>query len=259
LQEGNLVRRIAVRLGLKKIAPVIFNSGLNEVLETMLDMLEPNPQAQLLDLGCGEGSNTLKYASKVGTKNIYGIEIINEYVKVAESNGIGVYAMDLNQKWSGIKSGDFDVVVSNQVIEHLWNTRLFVSEIFRVLKSHSYAVVATENLASWPNIFALLSGYQPFSSTNICGYSLGNPLTWHLDEPKNVLLEKYKDSGGGGAGGHVRVLAYRAFKDIFLAQGFHVESLKGVGYFPFKGKISKPLSNLNPSHAHFMIIKARKP
>ena len=238
---------------------MIFNYGLNEVLETILDVLEPNPQARLLDLGCGDGSNTLKYAAKVGTENVYGIEIINEHLKAAESKDIRVFVMDLNQQWSDIKSGDFDVVVSNQVIEHLWNTRLFVSEIFRVLKSHSYAVVATENLASWPNMFALLLGYQPFSSTNICGYSLGNPLTWHLDEPKNVLLEKYKDSGGGGAGGHVRVLAYRAFKDIFLAQGFQVESLKGIGYLPFKGKISNLLSNLNPSHAHFMIIKARKP
>ncbi len=107
-----------------------------------------------------------------------------------------MYKADLNYKWP-VKSEEFDVITSNQSIEHIWNTRLYISEIFRCLKPSGYAVVATENLASWPNILALLAGYQPFSTTNICGYSLGNPLIWHLDEPKNrSFFEKYKGCWG---------------------------------------------------------------
>jgi len=241
------------------MAPVVFDSGISETLRIISDMLKPDPKAKLLDVGCGDGSNTLRYASKIGTRNVYGIEIVDEHAKLAQSRGIRIYMCDLNQTWP-TGSENFDVVVSNQVIEHLWNTRIFVSEMFRVLVPGGYGVVATENLASWPNVLALLLGYQPFSSTNICGWSLGNPLTWHLEEPKNErLLEMYKDKGGGGAAGHVRVLAHRAFKEIFLAEGFQVQTLRGVGYFPFKGRISRLLSCLNPSHSHFMIIKVRKP
>jgi len=259
LQASSQVRKIALSLGLRKIAPDVFGSGISETLRIMLDMLEPDPKAKLLDVGCGDGGNTLRYASKMGTRNVHAMEIVDEHAKIAQSRGIRVHVGDLNQTWP-TRSENFDAIVSNQVIEHLWNTRLFVSEMYRVLVPRGYGVVATENLASWPNVLALLLGYQPFSSTNICGWSLGNPLTWHLEEPKNeALLEMYKDKGGGGAAGHVRVLAYGAFKEIFLAEGFQIQSLKGVGYFPFKGRISKLLSHLNPRHSHFMVIKVRKP
>jgi hypothetical protein len=64
---------------------------------------------------------------------------------------------------------------------------------------------------------------------------------------------------GGGATGHVRVLTYRGLRDLFLIQGFCIESIKGAGYLPLKGRFSRLLSALNPSHTHFLIIKVRKP
>ncbi|WP_405054601.1 class I SAM-dependent methyltransferase [Thermofilum sp.] len=66
-------------------------------------MLEPNPEAKLLDVGCGDGRNTLKYATKIGTRNIHGIEIVNEYVNMAQSKNIRVYTADRarsNRKFS---------------------------------------------------------------------------------------------------------------------------------------------------------------
>ena len=71
----------------------------------------------------------------------------------------------------------FDVVCSNQVIEHLARTDNFVSEILRVLRPGGYAVTSTENLASWHNIAALALGWQPFSLSNVSKVlGLGNPL-----------------------------------------------------------------------------------
>jgi methionine biosynthesis protein MetW len=258
MYDSNIIRKVAVKFGLKKIAPASFNWGLNETTKMILDLLEENPNASVLDVGCGNGDNTMKYAAKIKTKNIHGIEIVEELVWEAQSKGIHVYIADLNKKWP-VKSQEFDVIIANQVIEHLWNTRLFISECFRVLKPFGYAIVATENLASWPNILSLLFGYQPFSTTNICGYSLGNPLIWHLDEQKNThFFEKYKNIGGGGPVGHVRVLAYKTFKDIFSLEGFKTENFRAVGYIPFTGRVSRLFSRLDPRHAHFMVIKVRK-
>jgi len=247
-----------VRRGLREtVGPDIFEGGVDDSMKIILKMLEPNPSARLLDLGCGNGSNTLKFATKIGTKEVCGIEVVDESIRKAECRGVHVNKADLNSKWP-VESQKFDVVVSNHSIEHVWNTRLYVSEIFRCLKPSGYAVVATENLASWTNILALLAGYQPFSTTNICGYSLGNPLRNAEEAYDRSFLEKYKDAWGGGATGHMRVLAHRALRDLFLIQGFRIESMKGAGYFPFKGKFSRLLSTLNPSHANFLIIKVRK-
>jgi len=247
-----------LRRGLREtVAPDIFEGGVDDSMKIILRMLEPNPSARLLDLGCGNGSNTLKFAAKIGTKEVYGIEVVDDSIIKAEDRGVRVHKADLNLKWP-VESQKFDVVVSNHSIEHVWNTKLYVSETFRCLKLGGYAVVATENLASWTNILALLAGYQPFSTTNICGYSLGNPLRNAEEAYDRSFLEKYKDAWGGGATGHMRVLAHRALRDLFLIQGFRIESMKGAGYFPFKGKFSRLLSTLNPSHANFLIIKVRK-
>ena len=62
----------------------------------------------------------------------------------------------------------------------------------------------------------------------------------------------------GGPVGHVRVLAYKAFKDIFSLVGFRIEKIETTGYIPFMGRVSKLFSRLDPRHAHFMIIKVRK-
>jgi len=257
--KENYIRKIAVFFGLKKLAPSRFTSGHNDAVDLIIKMLEPNPNASLLDIGCGDGSNTIKFAARTQTEDAHGIEIVDELAKIAVDKGIRIKKTDLNQKWP-IESKTFDVVTSNQVIEHLWNTRLFVNEVFRVLKPSGYAVIATENLASWPNVFALFLGYQPFSTTNICGLSLGNPLAWHLDEPLDrTLFEKYKDIGGGGVSGHIRVLTYRGLTDLFVMKGFQVEEIAGAGYLPFQGKFSRMLSSLDPRHAHFLVIKVRRP
>jgi len=221
-------------------------------------MLEASENASLLDLGCGDGVNTLKYAAKIGTDRICGIELDEEGAKLAEERGICTYRADLNQQWP-IESERFDVVVANQVIEHLWNGRLFTAEIYRTLRPTGYAIVSTENLASLPNIGALLLGYQPFSSHRICGLSLGNPLIWHLEETENqAFSSRYAEMGGECLAEHVRVLAYEGLKDIFLSQGFAIDRIVGSAHLPFKGPISRLLARLDPKHSHFLTVKIRK-
>lgn len=80
-------------------------------------------------------------------------------------------------KGIALENESIDVVFSNQVIEHLYETDKFISEIYRILKPGGYAVISTENLSSWHNIFALILGWQPFSLSNISSLrsSIGNP------------------------------------------------------------------------------------
>jgi ubiquinone/menaquinone biosynthesis C-methylase UbiE len=101
--------------------------------ENILKLLESDPYAKLLDLGCNDGRWTLKLAEKIETKKVYGIEIDGNATNKAIENGIICKKSDLNKKFP-FEDNFFDVVHANQVIEHIVSVDLFVSEIFRVLK-----------------------------------------------------------------------------------------------------------------------------
>jgi len=219
------------------------SDGLNR--SNFLHLLENGNSAKLLDLGCGPGEFTAKCAERIGTSDVYGVEIDDESIDKAESRGVKCIRADLNNRLP-IDSGCFDVVISNQVLEHLVNCDIFIEEIQRILKPGGYAVVSTENLSSWHNIFALVLGYRPFSQSYSTKF-FGNPLSTHDEEEQSDL------------GTHIRVFAYKPFKDVFELDGFKVESLLGAGYYPMPSKfLMRLMSKMDPRHAHFMTIKVRK-
>jgi len=125
-----------------------------------LTLLEHNPQAAVVDLGCEEGNFTLWVAGKVGASRVCGVDVESELVERARSKGIDAKYGDLNK---AIPWGDeeFDVVVASHIIEHLCDTDNFLREMFRILKPSGYAIIATPNLGSLPNIALLMMGKQP--------------------------------------------------------------------------------------------------
>jgi hypothetical protein len=129
------------------------------------------------------------------------------------------------------------------VIEHLFDTDTFVSEIRRLLKPGGVSVTSTENLASWHNIGALLMGWQPFSLTNVTSKrgGVGNPLA------------VTRDNGPPPAGWqHHRVFAARGLSELFEAHGFERVELLGAGYYPFSPKLGRRW----PRHASFLTVVA---
>lgn len=221
----------------------LFMSAINLNYDNIIDLLEKNNSAKLLDLGCDDGAFTLKAADKIGTKNIYGVEIIEETMKKAEKNGIKVKKFDLNNKFD-FENDFFDVVIANQIIEHLYNSDNFLSEIYRILKPGGYAIISTENASSWCNIFASIMGWQIFSLTNISSKKsgIGNPLALHK--------EKFKPDSWN----HVRIYNIRGLKELMEAHDFTVETSKGAGYFP----LPTSLGNIDKIHGHFMTFKIKK-
>lgn len=215
--------------------------------DSFLSLLEKNPSASLIDLGCGGGDFTIKCAEQIGTSNVWGLEIDEELGNEARRRGIKIISADLNQKLP-LKDSFFDVVLSNQVLEHLINSDLFVKEIYRILKPDGYAVVSTENLSSWHNIFAITLGYRPFSSDYSCRIKIGNPLSPHSGEavPKKSFV-------------HTKIFPYQALKELFQIYRFRVEKLVGGGYYPMPTfLLPKVFSRIDPRHAHFLTLKLRK-
>ena len=147
---------------------------------------------------------------------------------------------------AGRANETFDVICSNQVIEHVHDTDVFVSESLRCLRPGGITVVATENLASWHNLGSLALGWQPFSLTNVTNTAagLGNPLALHAGQ----------DPARGTSWQHMRVFAYAGLKDLYEAHGFSVQRVIGSGYYPLPGSFAR----VDPRHATFLAVLATK-
>jgi SAM-dependent methyltransferase len=99
----------------------------------------------VLELGCGEGRG-IEYLLE-GVGSYLGMDKIDEVIgklkiKYPEANFISSIfpPMDL------LESESFDHIISFQVIEHIRNDRLFLKEIYRLLKPGGMAVITTPNI-----------------------------------------------------------------------------------------------------------------
>lgn len=223
------------------------------------ELLEENPKASILDVGCGNGQKTLKFIKKIKSKDITGMDGVAARLKAAKKRGVGrAFLTDIEKGWP-LKNNSFDVVISNQVIEHLLDVDHFIKEVKRILKPGGYCVISTENLASWHNIFALVLGYQPFSTHLIAKSHVGNPLSPHFGE--KTLTWSAKDNSGvdDTAYPHLKVPTYFSLIKIFDEYGFKFEKGLACGYYPLFGIASLVASRIDPYHSHFIAIKVRKP
>lgn len=223
-----------------------------EYWKQVLGLLERDDGASYLDCGCSDGARSLEMARRIGTVLVSGVEVAEEKAAEAEARGLAVTRGDLNL---GIPrpDGSADAVTALEVIEHLHAPDTFLKGLSRVLRSGGYAVLSTENLASWHNIFALLWGWQPFSLSQFSETkaALGNPFGLDRGEDWNPALThpSYR---------HCIVMSHRGVKELLEAHGFVVEKLLGAGYYPLPSFLAKPMARCDARHAAFLVIKIRK-
>jgi len=217
---------------------------MEENKEKILEMVEKNPNAKILDLGCGSGEFTRALAKRICTDNIYGVEISESAIESAKKKGIKIIRSDLNNPLP-LKDKMFNFICANQVIEHLYNTDTFVKEIYRLLKEDGYAIVSTPNLASFHNIVLLILGMQLFTANISNEIYLGS-------------LNPMKGQKIGQGFAHLRIFTYEGLKDLFNYHNFKVEKIVGAGFYPFPGRIAKILSHIDKRHTVCLTIKVRK-
>lgn len=222
------------------------HSAVDRNMLKIFDMLEEDKNAKVLDLGCYDGTITKEVARRVKTIYIYGVDIMQNALFKAKQEGIETIRTDINNNLP-FADNSFDVIVSNHVIEHLVDTDKFAEEIYRILKPNGYAIISTENLSAYHNLFALFFGYPAFSQQ-----------ISHRKNIRNPISRLYLDDTVPDYPGHLRIFTYYGLKRLFELYKFKVDRQTGIGIYPFPPVVSRILEKLDPIHTNIITIKIRK-
>ncbi|MBI2523131.1 class I SAM-dependent methyltransferase [Candidatus Woesearchaeota archaeon] len=233
----------------------LYNDVVSASREKFMQMLD-GPVDSLLDLGCWDGANTIRYGKKAHAKKLFGIEIEETKAKIASNKWIKVKLSNLNDRFP-FKDNSMDVVAANHVIEHLTQTELFISEIYRVLKKNGYAVIATPNLASWHNVFALTFGIQPFSGPHVRTSNHDIKSISEMDDYKVKNLLKSTEKGKDYLR-HLVVMTYKELIKNLRKAGFVIEKSYGFGYYPLPSLLANLFAKIDIRHSHYVVVRVRK-
>jgi SAM-dependent methyltransferase len=181
----------------------------------------------LLDVGCWDGSFTERCGAALAAERTLGVEVYEGPAAAAEQRGIEVARVDLEAERLPWPDASVDVVVCNQVLEHLKNIWLPMAEMHRVLRPGGHAILSVPNLASLHNRVLLGLGRQP---TSIFVF-----------------------------GPHVRGYAFHEFCALVERGGaYEIERRLTAGFYPLRSSWSRPLSALWRGAGHTTIVVARK-
>ena len=117
------------------------------------------PGAQVLDLGCGDGS-LLAYLRRERSVRGYGIEIADEGVQASVKNGINVLQSNLESGLAGFDDASFDCVILSQTLQAMRHTEEIVAEMLRVGRE---VIVTFPNFGHWSHRWQILKGRMPVS------------------------------------------------------------------------------------------------
>jgi 2-polyprenyl-3-methyl-5-hydroxy-6-metoxy-1,4-benzoquinol methylase len=124
-------------------------------------------KASILDIGCGDGLFLEALYAKIPESNrkklkLFGVDYSHYKLKKAKK-----LKQPFTFDWCNLeeriphKDGQFDVVHSGEVIEHIYNPDFMLEECRRVLKKDGLLIISTPNLINWYNRVLFLFGLQP--------------------------------------------------------------------------------------------------
>jgi 2-polyprenyl-3-methyl-5-hydroxy-6-metoxy-1,4-benzoquinol methylase len=133
--------------------------------DRILSWVEPNSSALFLDIGAGGASFSVEFAAKLGCGTAHildGVDFSDAWTTVSQSSGIDIVSLIHNLEQPLPYSDErFDVVLSSQVLEHLYDPFSHLREIWRVLRADGYAIISLPNLSSLQYRLMLLFGFMP--------------------------------------------------------------------------------------------------
>ncbi|BCU67961.1 hypothetical protein HS7_13980 [Sulfolobales archaeon HS-7] len=195
----------------------------------------------ILEIGCGTGENLSYYAKEFNFSKAYCVEVASLTETKIRERGLFPIILDVNANKIPLDDSSIDVIIFEEVVEHLYNSDLVIGEIKRLLKREGILILSTPNLASWINRLTLLLGYQPFSHDISFLGGFGR------------LRNKTQTNG------HIKSFTLRAMIEYLKFFNFEILEIKGIEADGVSGLLSKIdlFFSKFPNYASHMFIVAR--
>ena len=113
---------------------------------------------KILDIACNDGELSEVY-SKYG--EVVGIDISKKALKKCKQRGIKCFCARIEEMPKKYLD-HFDMVIAGDIIEHVFDTDIFLASVKAVLKKGGILLLTTPNLVSLPRRAMALLGINPF-------------------------------------------------------------------------------------------------
>jgi len=111
-------------------------------LESVLSKLKVEPDS-ILDVGCGRGATTFLLQRRFPGKQIVSLDIERWRLKYIYDEGLNDTVICGSGTELPIRKESMDLVVCDQVIEHLEQEKALIQEIMRVLKPGGHLIIGS--------------------------------------------------------------------------------------------------------------------
>ena len=166
---------------------------------------------RLLDMACWDGKATRHYGDRLGIPELFGVDCVDARLVEAKARGVEARLCDFERDAFPFEDSSFDVVVANQIFEHLKQIYRPMSEIHRTLKPGGYLLFSVPNLGGLYYRMQALLGRQPSTIS---------------------VFEA-----------HVRAFSVPGAREFVTLNGlFEVVAMRGSGFYPFPPPFSEWLS-----------------
>ena len=132
------------------------------------------PFENVVDLGAGGGEDLALAEEVCPTAERFAVEAYAPNVEKLKVHN-KVFVLDLEKDPLPFADESIDVVLCNQVLEHVKEIFWILHQVNRVLRVGGHLVIGVPNLASWHNRLLLLCGRQPTviqnHSAHVRGYT----------------------------------------------------------------------------------------
>lgn len=149
-------------------------------IENMFRLFDRNLKgylpSNLIDVGYGDGLRTIRIADyfNIDMSRVYGIDNEVSYIEACR-NSFNTQKVDLECQNTPYSNDTFDLVICNQVLEHLKNYKRAINELIRITNKEAYLLIGIPNLAHLINRIYLLLGVQPMcidiDSSHVRGFT----------------------------------------------------------------------------------------
>lgn len=207
----------------KERSDIILHSLIEDII------LENNTKSliKILDIGCGGGQLLEEFVKKSNIV-VYGVDISRNPLKIAREKGYKCLLCNVENNNLPFKDKMFNIIILNDLLEHIINPDILLTEVYRTLKDEGNLIICIPNISQ--------------------------PISWFiqifLDLPP-IQSARYKSV-------HVRDYTLRILKIVLRLNGFKINQVVGTYLYPFDNKIGRLIARLFPRISEKIIIKCEK-